>query len=50
MLCFWWFRWAQFNNSGHQRELKILRDRGLGSDEVFLAMMARARTLAGVYR
>ena len=50
MLCFWRFQWAQLHNAGHQRELKILRDRGLGSDEGFLAMMARGQTLAGVYR
>jgi len=37
-------------NAGHHGELKILRDRGHGSDEVFLAMMAKGLTLAGVYR
>ena len=31
------------HNAGHQGELQALRDRGLGSDEVFLAMMARGR-------
>jgi hypothetical protein len=41
MFCPWWFRWAVGHNAGHQGELKILRDRGLGSDEMFLAMMAR---------
>jgi len=43
MFCPWWFRWAQLHNVGHQGELAILRDRGFGSDEVFLAMMARNR-------
>ena len=50
MFCPWWFRWALLHNAGHQGELQILRDRGLNSDEVFLAMMARGQTLAGVYR
>jgi len=50
MFCPWWFRWAVGHNAGHQGELAILRDRGLGSDEVFLAMMAKGLTLAGVYR
>ncbi len=49
MFCSWWFRWAQLHNAGHQGELRSLRDRGLGSDEVFLAMIARGQTLAGVY-
>jgi hypothetical protein len=40
MLCCYWFRWANLHNGRHQRELAILRDRGLGSDEVFLAIMA----------
>ena len=35
---------------GHRGELQILRDSGLNSDEVFLAMMARGQTLVGVYR
>jgi len=30
------------HNTGHQGELQILRDRGFGSNEMFLAMMARA--------
>ena len=50
MFCSWWFRWAQLHNAGHQRELRSLRNRGLGSDEVLLAMMARGQTSAGVYR
>ena len=28
------------HNAGHQGDLRSLRDRGLGSDEVFLAMMS----------
>ena len=42
MLCSWWFRWAVGHNVGHQGELETLRDRGFGSDVVFLAMLARA--------
>ena len=38
------------HNAGHHGELRSLRDRGLGTDEVFLAMMARGQTLASVYR
>ena len=45
MFCPWWFRWAVGHNVGHQGELQILCDRGLGSNEVFLAMMARGQTL-----
>jgi len=46
MLCPWWFRWAVGHNAGHQGELTILRDRGLGSDEMFLAMMVRGNRRA----
>ncbi len=45
MFCPWWFRWAVGHNVGHQGELQILRDRGLGSDEVFLAMMVRGNRI-----
>jgi len=33
------------HNAGHQGELQALRDRGLGSDEMFLAMMARGNRM-----
>ena len=47
MFCLWWFRWAVGHNAGHQGDLQNLRDRGLGSDGVFLAMMSRENRVRG---
>jgi hypothetical protein len=39
MLCPWWFRWAVGHNIAHQDKLRTLQNRGLNSDDVYLAML-----------